>query len=76
MAVELNLTLTNAEALRVARACGIKNGLRNAQGTQRDATEAEVEQDLGRYIKGYVRAIEAQEVADAAIAAVTDVNPA
>ena len=75
MAVTLTLTMTNAEGLRVAAACGAKLGLRGPDGLQRDATEAECKQDLGRYIKGYVRAYETEAAAIAAAAAVGEINP-
>ena len=75
MAVTLTITVTNAEAVRVAAACGDKLGLRNAQGTQRSATEAEVMADIRQYVKGYVRGYETGVAVTAAAAGVTDVEP-
>lgn len=70
----LSITVPDAQVPRVQEAIGDAMGLRNAQGTARVATTAEVQAFIADHIKQRVHAYEAQKAANAAAAAVTDIT--
>ena len=71
----ITINFTAAEGNRAAHAVGLIKNLKDGNGAPRDATLAECKQyDIDRW-KALVRSQEQQEAAQAAAAAVTDIDP-
>lgn len=69
----ISLTLDSTQAARVTRAMGKYQNLKDAEGSARDATQAEIKAWIVRQLRGVVVQQERRE-AEAALAAPTDLT--
>lgn len=70
-AVDVTITLTGAQATRVAARIGELRGLKDGQGAPRSATLAEVKQIIIDHLRGMVIQAERPALEKAAVDAVT-----
>lgn len=70
----LSITVPDAQVPRVQEAIGDALQLRNAQGTARVATTAEVQGWIAKRLTEMVHGYEANKAANTAAAAVTDIT--